>query len=140
MPSSRYGGPDSTHDISISDGMRTFYFNIKGTPKLVSEDPQVPSTFLADKAGRNFGDWDPQHSHIEQRTWIGGRGQEDFSMDESKYFDGRMVWTMSPGRLTHAPLWGFGEGYVAADVKLPGCKRTPVGNNVCWGKMRGTAY
>jgi len=135
MPSVGYRQRDNTHDFSLSDGMLTYYFNLAGQVKIIGEHPQTPSTFVSDDAGRNFGDWDPNMAHIEQRDWQGGRGQEDFYNDQSRYFDALHAWTFSPGRISQVPQWRFGEGYYFADVLLPGGQRSAVGNDVHWVKM-----
>lgn len=126
---------DATHDCSLSDGEQTFFFNVAGKPKIFQEEPTVPSTFVASASGKQFGDWEPGFSQIEQRDWTGGRGQEDFYTDESRYFDAKMAWTMSPGRLGPVPAWMFAEIMKLGYTNLPGAMRPGNGYDVRWRKM-----
>src|SRR3990167_4701009 len=111
--------PDSDRDISLSDGARTYYFNVEGDPPQVDEHPQTPSTLIVDKRGSEFGDWDPQHSHIQQNDWQGGRAQRFFHDAPSRFFDSSHLWTFTPDHVHPAPKWRFGEGYINADNLLP---------------------
>jgi hypothetical protein len=124
--------PDSDRDISLSDGARTYYFNVEGDPPQVDEHPQTPSTLIVDKRGSEFGDWDPQHSHIQQNDWQGGRAQRFFHDDPSRFFDSSHLWTFTPDHVHPAPQWRFAEGYISADNLLQGAERVTVGNDVLW--------
>ncbi len=97
--------PNSTHDISLFDGNEKWGLRLKGGAKGVQEVPSVPSTIRASQGGGKFGDWEPGFSHIEQRDWSGGRGQEDFAEDASKFYDSKECWTLTPGFIMPAPNW-----------------------------------
>src|SRR3990167_2017022 len=132
--------PDSSHDLSLSDGARTWYFNIDGDPPQLDEQPQTPSTVIVDQRGKDYGNWSPGHAHIQQFTWDGGRGQNDFHEDESKFFDSQMLWNFTPGHLHPVPQWRFGEGYGSTDNRLMGAIKAAVGTNVLWKPLTTVAY
>ena len=95
--------PRATHDISLSDGVETWGGRLDGGPRGIQEVPQTPSTLRVTPGGQKFGDWDPSFSHLEQSTWVGGRGQETFADDPSKFFDSQNCWTLTPNK----PAWRY---------------------------------
>lgn len=112
-----------THHISLSDGVRTFGLRLEDGPRSIQEIPMTPSTVHFSGGGTKFGDWEPGMSHIEQRTWEGGRGLADFVDDPTRFFDSKLAWTLTPGKLFPVPRWKFStptaifsEGY----QNLPG--------------------
>lgn len=98
-----------THQISISDGVRTYGLRLADGPRSIQEVPMTPSTIHFSGGGTKFGDWEPGMSHIEQRTWEGGRGLADFVEDATRYFDAKNAWTLTPGKLFPAPQWKFSD-------------------------------
>lgn len=95
--------PNPTHDVSLSDGISTYGLNIEGGFRALKAIPQTASTLRFTGGNGKFGDYEPALSHIEQRTWIGGRGGEDFADDATKYFDAHHAWTLTPGRIMPGP-------------------------------------
>lgn len=57
-----------------------------------------------------YGDFEPRFAHIEQRDWSGGRGQEDFSDDPTRYFDSLNMWTPTPGTFMPSLFWNWVHG------------------------------
>lgn len=121
------GDPRSTHDISFSDGEQTFGVRLDGGPKGIQELPVSPSTLLVNQQGGKYGDWDPANSHLQQDDWTGGRGQEKFVDDPSKFFDSQAAWTLTPGRVLNGPQWRLAAGMSQKNFSLPG--------NMSWYKM-----
>ena len=78
----RPGDPNSTHDFSIAGGGQIFGFRLDDGIESIQAVADQASTILASAEGKKYGDWEPKHSHIEQRDWSGGRGQKDFSDDK----------------------------------------------------------
>jgi hypothetical protein len=113
---------------------------ISGGVNGIQEIPQTPSTMFKAGGGKKYGDYDPTFAHLEQRTWEGGRAQEDWVDDETRFYDSMNAWTMTPGRAFPAPRWVFGEGYDYADVLLPGAKRFSIGDDVKWVRVNSGAY
>ncbi|KAA3643432.1 MAG: hypothetical protein DWQ07_23245 [Chloroflexi bacterium] len=123
------GAPNPTHEISLSDGVQTWGLKLDGGPGALQEIPMTPSTLQFTGGGSKFGDWEPGMSHIEQRTWEGGRGLEDFAEDSTRYYDSMNAWTLTPGRVMPAPQWRFAKGLRESYEELPG--------NVSWRALLG---
>ncbi len=116
---------------SLSMGERKWYFDFASLS--FPQDPVTPSTVYFGQGGdKKFGDWDPQHAHIAQRSFEGGRGRYDYDQDETSFFDSLMCNTMIPGRVVPMPQFRFAEGYVNAENFLPGGKRSAVGDDMGW--------
>ena len=110
-----------THHISLSDGVRTFGLRLEDGPRSIEEIPMTPSTVHFSGGGTKFGDWEPWMSHLEQRSWEGGRGLADFVDDPTRFFDSKLAWTLTPGRLFPVPRWKFANGHMTeAHENLPG--------------------
>ena len=71
--------------MSLSDGLTVWEFDIVGDPPDINEEPQTPTSHIFGSAGKEFGDWEPGHSHIQQKTWLGGRGNQEF-VDDERYW------------------------------------------------------
>ncbi len=150
--------PGNTHDITFSDGFETFGAMLDGGPRGIQEAPQTPSTLVFSGGGTRYGDNESGLSHLEQRDWTGGRGQENFSDDNSRFFDSQQMWTLTPDQLMPAPQWKLpSAGYAPGERNLPGSvswqrligaqrfmavKFTPAANVTCdtvylWVRRRG---
>lgn len=114
------GAKNPTHEISLSDGVQTWGLRLDGGPKAILERPLTPSTVLSIGQSGKFGDYEPGLSHIEQRTWVGGRGLEDFVDDPTRFYDSMNAWTLTPGRLLPAPQSHFAQGIRESYQHLPG--------------------
>ncbi|UOF79215.1 hypothetical protein [Caudoviricetes sp.] len=99
------GEGNPTHDLSLADATSTYGLNILGGLSGLQGIPQTASTLRFTGGGGKFGDYEPALSHIEQRTWQGGRGSDSFADDPSKYFDGHHVWTLTPNKILPGPEW-----------------------------------
>lgn len=94
-----------THDITLSDGVRTY--GLRVDPTDLKEVPQTPSTLHLTAGGGSaakYGDFDPTMAQLVQNDWSGGRGQENFSDDPSRFFDSQGCWTLTPNKLVPGPL------------------------------------
>lgn len=134
------GAKNPTHEISLSDGVQTWGLRLDGGPEAMQEIPMTPSTIHIAGGASKFGDWEPGLAQITQQTWVGGRGQDDFSLDATRYFDSMMAFTLVEGKFFPAPQWRFGEGQVPADNKLPGANRNRIGRAVKWTSLAMDAY
>ena len=110
------GSPGSTHEISIDDGVSIYGLKLSGGAKGIQEVPATPSTLYFTQGGTKYGNAEPGFSHVEQRDWSGGRGQDDFSVDVTQFFDSKEAWTVTPGFFTCAPLMNFGATGVTMDI------------------------
>ena len=85
------GAKCPSHQISLSDGVQTFGLRLEDGPHSLEEIPVMPNTVHFSGPGTKFGDWEPGISHIEQRTWEGGRANDSFVDDPTRYADGKMA-------------------------------------------------
>jgi hypothetical protein len=114
------GAKRPSHHLSLSDGVQTFGLQLADGSRSIQEIPMTPSTVQFTGGGTKFGDWEPGMSHIEQRTWVGGRGQSDFVDDPTRFYDSKMAWTLTPGKLFPVPRWKYANGHRVAVENLPG--------------------
>lgn len=125
-------GPNlqSTHDISLNAGGRVYGFSLDGGPKGLVEGASIATSILSNRQGSRFGNHDPNFAHIEQRTWLGGRGQENMSDDPSRFFDSKDCWTLSPNVLLPTLQWRFAKTLRKNYQAIPG--------NVKWKPLDGS--
>ena len=85
---------------------------------LLLEQWWIPSTLRFTGGGTKFGDYEPGMSHIEMRTWQGGRGLEELADDPSRYFDSRDAWTLTPARLLPSlkPQYVQRDGHITSSL------------------------
>ena len=98
-----------THDLALTDLSQRWGLRLDGGIRSIQEIANTPSSIFATGGGRKYGSGDPLYSHIQQDSWISGRGQEDFSDDDSRYYSGSFINTMVPGRLIPAWLWKWAD-------------------------------
>ena len=108
--------PNPSHDISLFDGNQKWGLRLNKGARGIQEVPITPSTLYFSQGGTKTGDHEPGFSHIEQRDWSGGRGQEDFSVDPTQFFDSKECWTLTPGLMFPAPQMNFGATGVTMDI------------------------
>lgn len=143
--------PSNTHDISLSDGSRTWGIKLTDGPRAIQEISSQPSNIRITGGGEKYGDFDPSFSHIEMRDWTGGRGGERLVDDPSKFYDSLNAWTLTPGWWHQAPLVRYAEGVflpssqgstttmVFAENQLPAASLRQMSANVSWYAMLSTA-
>lgn len=112
------GNPNSTHDISLSDGSTTYGFSFaQSTPRVLQEMPlSAPA----------------QSFDVTQKNWIGGKGRLRYQDDPTGFAESVGMWTTTDGRIFTAPQWRFASGLRNCDEHLPGDNETMV-----WWKLYG---
>ena len=87
MTQIRVGPKESnpTHELALGTKEERWGVRLQGIQS-IQETGQTPSTIFKTGGGRKWGDYDPTYSHLQQDTWHGGRGQEDFSDDQSRFY------------------------------------------------------
>jgi hypothetical protein len=123
MPTKPNVGPSkvlATHDFALSWNGAKAGFKYANGQRSVFEQAATPSTINVSGGGTKFGDWDPDFSHIEQRTWLGGRANNDFSTDSSRFFDSKDMFTMLENRVVPTLQWKLATGLRTALQTLPG--------------------
>ena len=90
--------------------------------------PDRPSTIRVTGGDSKFGDWDPNFSHIGQRDWSGGRGQDDFFDDPTRFYDSS-AWTLTEGKILPAMQWQISTGLRDEDRNMAG--------DLAWRELHG---
>lgn len=125
--SSQPGQP--THHISFSDGVETWGAILEDGARGITEQPVQASSLVQVTRASRYGSGEP--GQIEQRNWTGGRGQENFFDDDSRFYDGQNLWTLSDELLLNGPQWNMPTaGYAPGERSLPG--------NVEWRSLLGS--
>lgn len=110
------GAPDPTHDISLSDGTYTYGFKFAGGPRVLQEVPLSPPA---------------EKFNVEQKTFVGGRGNTLLQNDATGFNDSSFLWTTSDNRVMPGPQWNFFPR-ADADAELPGDNAS-----MAWWKLYG---
>lgn len=92
--------PQPTHHLSLTDGVTTLGFILcdrNGNPtNLPIQETGAPSTVTRISQGAGgYGDFEQPYTPVVQGDWSGGRGQEDFESDVTRYADGYRANTIS---------------------------------------------
>lgn len=128
------GVQGASHEIKLKVAGR-HPVGLRVKPGDISVVPVTPSTLNTSGGGTKFGDFEPAMSHIEQSDWSGGRGQDRFVDDPSRFFDSQNCWTLTPGRLLPGGMW-FMQSVRTSIVALPGAFSNTM--NVVWSPLLGT--
>lgn len=117
-----------THDVSFIIEGGEYGFMLDGGPQSMREIPLPPNNTPISTAQGKFGDYE-HITHIEQRSWEGGFGSDDFSVDKMRFFDSKKLYSMIPGRIFPAPQTRFATGLRTVHENMPG--------NIGWQKLTG---
>lgn len=123
-----------THEISLSDGAQRWGISLEDKYKYVQETPQTPSTLTLVQQGGEYGDADPSLSHIQQSEWKGGRANERFVNDNTRFYDSNGMWTLSSGVVHPSPQWHLAIGGHQAQNGVQPAK------NYRWKAVSGLYY
>ncbi len=110
---------------SLSDGTTTIPFIFtdgqgKKNPLSFRSDP-YPRTALKTTTGESkYSDLEPPYFALPQDDFTGGRGNEDFENDTSRYFDGWRLDTSKEGGVVLGGRETYSTGYKNADFVMPG--------------------
>jgi hypothetical protein len=118
--------------VTLSDDLHEFTLKLRDGARGFNEGSTSPSTLNQTSGGGKYGDFDANFSHLEQRTWHGGRGSENFVDDQTRYFDSKELWSLTPNKLFPAPQWDFAKGIRVVDEYMP------VTRNLTWVSLIGS--
>ena len=130
----------NTHPVSLSNAEIEVGMKVSGGVSGIIEVPRSASTIHISGGRSKYGDFGSGMAQIGQETWVGGRGLLNFYLDPTRYFDSYMATTVIDGKLFPGIQWRYGEGYKAADNKLPGAWHNGVGHNVLWQSLADDRY
>lgn len=134
---------DSTHHLSLkkADGTgEELGLIIPEGVGNIQQNPYSPSSLQFSTGRQGYGSFEPPYSSIDQKDWIGGRGQLNYE-DASQFYDSYNAWTLTDKVLMPAPLWRFAKGLRSENVFMPGDTLTAGGtrnSTVSWQAMNGS--
>ena len=114
-----------TGHATLSDGTTTIPFiftdgNGKKNQRAFTASP-YPRTALKTTTGESkYSDLEPPYFAIPQDDFTGGRGNEDFEADSSRYNDGHNIDTNKESGIVLTGRESYSTGYRDADFQLPG--------------------
>ncbi len=110
-----------THEVMFIDYRQGLHWGIRlrGGVRGIQELAQTASTVRWTQGGSRYGDGDPGMSHVEQRTWGGGRGSDDFASDPTRFWDSQEMYTMVDNKAFPALQWRLPTGLRTAHQYLP---------------------
>lgn len=131
------GTKSPTHHLSLTDSSTTLGFILPDGARSIQEIPYRPSTLKTAAGGTRYSDFELPYAFIQQNDWSGGRGQEDYSQDPSKFYDSGNLWSLSENMLVPAPQWRIGTGLYSTNSDLPG-EASSAAANMAWQALSGT--
>jgi hypothetical protein len=110
---------------SLSDGTTTVKFIFTdgdgNVNPLAFQASPYPRTALKTSTGESkYSDLEPPYFAIAQDDWTGGRGNEDFESDTSRYYDGHWVDTSKESGVVLGGRETYSTGYRNAEASMPG--------------------
>jgi len=105
-----------THHLKLSDSLRSLGLVItdgrgNANPKAWSRNPIPRQTLKMYSGQTTWADMEPPWTPIGQDDWSGGRGNEDFDKDSTRYYDGWMADTTRANEITLGghPVYAYGH-------------------------------
>ncbi len=116
---------EPTHLVSLSDGTTTYGLNTCDNKGQISisgiRRTPIPRTSMKTYSGSTqYTDFEAPYTPIAQDDWSGGRGNEEFERDKSRFFDSKRLNTWQYGQLILGPQETYCTGYRNQDTHLPG--------------------
>lgn len=132
-------GPDiknNTHHVSLTDGEKTVGLIVcdsKGAadPFNISMSPNQRSSLRTKSGTTKYEDYEEPWSATAQDDWSGGRAQEDWETDTTKFFDSKRCQTAF-NQIYCAPLEHYAEGLKDSVTNYPG--------SVKWKTVQGGSH
>ena len=132
-------GPDvknNTHHVSLTDGEKTVGLIVcdsKGAadPFNISMSPNQRSSLRTKSGTTKYEDLEEPWSATAQDDWSGGRAQEDWETDTTKFFDSKRCQTAF-NQIYCAPLERYATGLKDSVTNYPG--------SVIWKTVQGGTH
>ncbi len=125
MPSAAATDKKPSDDITLFDGTTTVGLVLvdqRGqlNPRSLQRRAQNRQALKASEGEGTYGDFQPPYIPVVQSDWSGGRGQEDFERDRSRFFDSYRLNTWKANQVTLGPQEQYTTGYRVDDYVMPG--------------------
>lgn len=113
-----------THHVSLSDGVNKVGLILcdsqgNASPHAINRVPTPRTAMKTTSGNQKYSDFEPPWSPVAQDDWSGGRGQEDFDLDVTRYMDGWRANTLY-GQIIMGGQETYTLGYRNQDFVLPG--------------------
>jgi hypothetical protein len=114
-----------THHISLTDGKITIGLiavdsQMKKDPDLIGRNPVERSSLKTSTGNQQYSDLEPPYTVLAQSNWAGGRGQDIFETDVTRFRDSLRLNTARTGKVMLAGREKYGYGYRNQTYMLPG--------------------
>ena len=130
--------PSPSGHVSLYDGTTTVNFVLVDgvgniDPQAIQRRAQNRTSLKGSEGGGTYADFEPPYIPVVQNDWSGGRGQEDFERDRSRFFDSYRLNTWMPNQVILGPQEQYTTGYRVDDYIMPG--------SITWTSLlSGTRY
>lgn len=102
------------HEVELSDAKSRRVYKLKLAPNSLQVGTiSGDDTVYVRNVGKRVGDFD------EQRSWKGGRGNENLSDNAEAFYDSQNAWTLSPDHVHQTLQWFHARGLRSEDVYMP---------------------
>ena len=127
--------PAPSGHVSLYDGTTTVNFVLVGRdgnidPQALQRRAQNRTSLKGSEGGSTYSDFEPPYIPVVQNDWSGGRGQEDFERDRSRYFDNYRTNTWISNQILLGPQEQYTTGFRSANQSLPG--------DLAWQQLTGS--
>jgi hypothetical protein len=117
-----------THHISLTDGKITIGLiavdsEMKKDPDVIGRNPVERSSLKTSTGNQQYSDLEPPYTVLAQSNWSGGRGQDIFETDVSRFRDSGRLNTARSNKAMLAGRESYGYGYRSQTALLPGDMR-----------------
>jgi len=125
MPTATATSIAPTHHVTLFDGTTTIGFILvdregNEEPKAIQRRAQNRTSLKGSTGEGTYSDFEPPYIPVVQSDWSGGRGQEDFERDRSRFFDSYRVNTWMSSQVILGPQEQYTTGYRVDDYIMPG--------------------
>ena len=127
--------PAPSGDASLYDGTTTVNFVFVDqagnlNPQAIQRRAQNRTSLKGSTGTGKYSDFQPPYIPVAQDDWSGGRGQEDYERDRSRFFDSYRVNTWMPNQVILGPQETYTNGVRGLDQSMPG--------SVTWQALTGS--
>jgi hypothetical protein len=92
----------------------------KRNPRAIARNPIQRTTLQTSSGETQYSDFSEPFKPIPQDNWSGGRGQDDFERDRSRYQDGKRALSWFDGQLLLGPQEYWATGHRKSVQSMPG--------------------
>ena len=125
-----------THHLSLEDGSGNKYGVLlcdgkaEPNPRAIIRTPIQRTSLQTQSGGTRYSDFSEPFKPIPQDNWAGGRGQEDFERDTTRFFDSYRLNTWMANQCVLGPQEQYTTFYRTQVTVLPG--------DMAWQSLSGS--